>query len=125
MIKKRKGKTPLEEKEINERFLFMLEEAIPVAQQERKKYVSDIALFYQTIFKDKLKHFIGMQLEELAQIGRSEYGNNIIRSNINCFNLIDTWMKEKTSEHIGNVETIRNSLDVGAEIIKEMGEKYK
>jgi len=125
MKKVSKGKTQLEQKQIDDRFLFMLEEAIPVAQQERKKYMADITLFYRTVFEKKLQHFIGEQLNELAQIGRTELGTNIIRSNINCFRLIDDWFKEKVSEHIGNITEIRNSLDENESLSKELKEKYK
>lgn len=103
----------------------MLEEAIPVAQQERKKYMADVAFFYSTIFKEKIKHFIGLQLEELAQVGRSERMDDMIRANINCFRLIDDWMKEKTSEHIGNLTEIRNSLDQDKDFINKIKEDYE
>ena len=93
-------KQPQKKNKEEKKLLFILEESIPFAQNERKKYVSDIALFYQTIFKSKLQHFIGLQLEELAQIGRTELGNNVIRANINCFRLVDTWMEKMTNEHV-------------------------
>lgn len=123
MTKKAKGITPAQ-KEINERLLFMLEEAIPRSQTERKKYVGDIAFFYATIFKKKLEHFIGIQLEELAQIGRTELSTNIIRANINAFRLIDDWMKLMTSEHQGNLDGVRNSFDDTKNIINNMEKKY-
>lgn len=114
-----------EQREIDENFTFMLNEAIPVSQGERKKYVSDIALFYNTVFKKKLKHFKGLQLEELAQIGRTELGSNIIRSNINCFELIGEWMETMSNEHVGNLEQMRQSFDEGNDIIKDLKDKYQ
>jgi len=124
MKKTGKGK-PQPQKNIEEtKLLFTLEESIPFTQTERKKYVSDIALFYQTVFKKKLQHFIGLQLEELAQIGRTELGNNIIRANINCFRLIDSWMEKMTNEHVGNLEEARESFKEGEELISNLNKKY-
>lgn len=110
---------------IKDKLFFMLEEAIPEGETGRKKYMSDIALFYSSVFKDKLKHFIGSQLEELAQIGRTELGTNIIRSNINCFRLIDEWMLKRTNEHIGNVEMVRQRMDENKEFISNIKNKYE
>lgn len=110
MKKTIKGKTPIEQKEIESKLSFMLDEAIPTSQSERKRYMSDCAFFYATVFKDKLKHFIGMQLEELALIGRTEQGTNNIRAHISAFRLIDEWFKTNTSEHLGNLEEIRKNL---------------
>mgnify|MGYP003636722791 CR=1 FL=1 len=115
----------LEERlELKNKLEFLLEESIPEGQGERRKYMSSIALFYSSTFKEKLKHFIGDQLEELAQIGRTELGTNIIRSNINCFRLIDDWLKEKTNEHLGNLQEVRESLGENGEFINEMKQKY-
>jgi hypothetical protein len=119
---KSKAQSPLKNR-IDKNFALMLKESIPFEQVARKKYMSDIALFYQTIFKDKLQHFIYLQMEELAQIGRTELGGNIIRSNINCFRLIDSWMEEMTNEHIGNVEEIRKSFGESEELINDL-QKY-
>lgn len=123
MKKNSKGIPSLKNKTDKE-FIFMLDEAIPVSQQERKKYVADITFFYATVFKDKLKHFIGLQLEELAQLGRSELGNNIIRSNINCFRLIDEWMVKIQNEHFGNIQEIRNSFTEDKGFINEIKKTY-
>lgn len=107
-----------------DRITFLLEEVIPTSQQDRKKYVSDIAFFYSTVFKSKLQHFIGEQLQELAYLGRDEEFYKTIRCNINCFRLIDEWMEKKTNEHIGNVENIRNTLDTDEKFINKLKEKY-
>lgn len=113
-----------EQLEFKNKLLVLFNEPYPMGETEQKKYVADIALFYQTVFKDKLKHFIGLQLEELAQIGRTELGNNILRSNISCFRLIDDWMESKTNEHIGNVENARQRLQNDEEFINNIKEKY-
>jgi len=124
MIKKKsKRKTSLKKEEY--RIKFLLEEAIPKSQQERKKYVGDIAYFYSSIFKNKLQHFIGMQLEALATEGRPVVNDQFLRSSISVFRLIDEWMEQKTNEHIGNVTTIRNSLDDDAKFKGELEDKYK
>ena len=65
-----------------------------------------------------------MQLEELSQLGRSEVGNNIIRSNINCFRLIDEWFKTNANEHLGNLEEIRNSLGEGEKLADKLKKIY-
>jgi hypothetical protein len=110
--------------ELKNKLVFVLEESIPKKQEDRKKYMADIAFFYASIFKEKLQHFIGEQLNELAQIGRTETLNNIIRSNINAFRLIQEWMEEKTNEHIGNIEEIRNGLDDDKEFISKIKKDY-
>ena len=104
--------------------IFLFEESIPENGTERKKYMGDIALFYQSVFKDKLKHFIGEQMKELALIGRSEMSTNIIRSSINCFRLIDEWMQEKTNEHIGDIEELRKHAQDDQEFINNIKETY-
>jgi hypothetical protein len=122
-MKKGEGKTQPTEKN-KKQITFLLEEAIPKAQQERKKYVADCAFFYSTIFKSKLEHFIGEQLKELAYLGRDEEFYNTIRCNINCFRLIDEWFERKTNEHIGNVENIRNSFESDKDFISNIKKTY-
>jgi len=117
-----KGKPTLKK---NKEITFLLEESIPKDATGRKQYVSDIAYFYATTFKEKLKHFIGLQLIELAQIGRSEKESNIIRANINCFNLIDDWMDKETKEHFGDLEQLRNSFDNNDDFINKLKDEYK
>lgn len=114
-----------EQLEIKNKLLFALQDPIEkLGQVERKQYVSDIALFYSKVMKKKLEHLIGDQLNELALIGRTELGSNIIRSNISCFRLIDEWMEQKSNEHFGNLEEIRESLSDDKLLVKEMNEKY-
>lgn len=125
MNKKEREKPNQEEKQINEKLIFMMNEAIPTSQQDRKKYVGDVAFFYNTIFRKKLQHFIGLQLEELAVIGRTELGNNILRSNISCFRLIDDWCKEMLNEHLSNMNQVRQSFGEDKNIIKDLKDKYE
>lgn len=120
--KKSEGTTQL--KQNTKQLLFMLEEAIPVEQVARREYTSDIAFFYAKHFKKKLQHFIGLQLEELSQIGRSEVMNDMIRSNINCFRLIDEWMDKMTKEHLGDLQEVRNSFKDGDTLSRELKETY-
>lgn len=96
----------------NDGFVFMFDEDIPKDQSARKQYVADIAIAYSKFFQKKIPHFISLQMQDLAQIGRTERGTDIIRSNINCFRIIEEWMKEKTNEHLGNLEEGRNGFDV-------------
>lgn len=109
---------------IKEQLIFTLNESIPEEQNERKKYMADITLFYNVAFRKKIPHFIGLQLEELAQIGRTEYSSNIIRANINCFRILDDWFKERVNEHLGNMEGMRNSFDRDNQVITELKDKY-
>ena len=113
-----------EQLELKNKLVFCLDDTVPKEEMERKKYVADIAFFYGSSFKKKIQHLIGQQLEELAQIGRTELGNNILRSNINCFRIIDEWMEKKSNEHFGNLETIRSSLDSDKEFINKIKETY-
>lgn len=113
-----------EQLEFKNKLVFLLEEAIPKEQEDRKKYVADIAFFYGVVFKKKLQHFMGLQMEELAQIGHTELMQNIIRSNINCFRLLSEWFEQKSNEHFGNLEEIRNSLDGDVDFINEVKKKY-
>lgn len=132
MIKESEGITQLKKRikelegqlEFKNKLVFLLEESVPKDQQERKKYVGDIAFFHGSVFRNKIQHFIGMQLEELAKIGRPEILDNIIRSNISCFRIIGEWFEEKTNEHLGNLENIRSSFQDDKEFINNIKDKY-
>jgi len=106
-------------------FKFLLDESIPKEANERKRYMGDIALFYGSIFKKKLEHFIGTQMLELSQLGRSEKMNDVIRANINCFRLIDEWMDEKTKEHFGDLEEMRKAFNNQEDFINEIKQNYE
>lgn len=110
--------------EFKNQLVFVLEESIPTAQTERKKYMGEVALFYGSVFKSKIQHFISLQMEELAQIGRTELGTNMIRANINCFRLIDDWMNKCSNEHFGDLQEARNSFNENSKIINNLKEKY-
>jgi len=124
MIKKAKRLPQAQENKIYKKLRFILSEAIPTNQEERRKYVGDVAFFYGSIFSKKLEHFHGLQLEELSQIGRSQELSNIIRANINTLHLIDEWMQDMFNEHQGNIEGIRNALPDREEFINNIKIKY-
>lgn len=113
-----------EQLEFKNQLVFVLNDSTPEAQTERKKYMGEIALFYGSIFKSKIQHFISLQMEELAQIGRTELGTNIIRSNINCFRIIDEWMEKCSNEHFGDLQEARNSFDENSKIINNIKKTY-
>lgn len=103
---------------------FLLDEAIPKGETQRKRYMADISLFYSTIFKEKLKHFIGEQMEELSRFGRSREGDDFIRASINVFRLIDEWMLKRTNEHLGNLEELRSKVSDDKEFINKFKTIY-
>jgi hypothetical protein len=103
---------------------FLLDEAIPKGETQRKRYMADISLFYSTIFKEKLKHFIGMQMEELSRFGRSREGDDFIRASISVFRLIDEWMLIRTNEHLGNLEELRSKVTDDKEFINKFKTIY-
>lgn len=103
---------------------FLLDEAIPKGETQRKRYMADISLFYSTIFKEKLKHFIGMQMEELSRFGRSREGDDFIRASISVFRLIDEWMLIRTNEHLGNLEELRSKVKDDSEFISKFKTIY-
>jgi len=109
----------------NRRVYFLLEENIPEGETGRKKYVGDVAYFYSTIFKDKLAHLIGLQMEELSQVGRDVGWYSMIRSNINALRLIDEWSDKMTKEHFGNLEQMRESFDSDKDFISNLKDKYE
>lgn len=117
-------KTLKKELEIKNLVSSLLDEAIPKGETERKRYMADISLFYATIFKEKLKHFIGLQMVELSWLGRSEKEYDTIRSNINCFHLINDWMAERTNEHLGNLEELRKKFKDDDEFISNFRNTY-
>ena len=102
----------------------MLKENIPIQGLAREKYVADISIFYVSIFKDKITHFISLQKEALSQMGRPDREYEIYRSNINCFLLIDDWMQTLTNEHLGDLEEKRSAAELASEFVGELKVKY-
>lgn len=86
------------------KFESMLEENIPKEKNKRIAYMGDVALFYQKIFKNKIAHFITLQKDMLAVIGLTEAEYSLYRSNINCFHLIDDWMRKCDIEYSSEME---------------------
>lgn len=103
---------------------FLLDESIPEGETKRKRYMADISLFYGTIFREKLKHFIGMQMEELSKFGRSKEGDDFIRASISVFRLINEWMELRTNEHLGNLEEMRSKFGDDKEFINNFKKTY-
>ena len=110
--------------DINSNLKITFESVIPKSQGDRKRFVADCTFFYITVFKKQLEYFRGEQLLELAKIGRTEELNNIIRANINCFNLIDTFFEKMQNEHESNLTEIRDSFRQGDEVINSLKKKY-
>lgn len=110
--------------ELRDSIGFLLDEAIPKGETQRKRYMADISLFYSTIFKEKLKHFIGEQMEELSRFGRSREGDDFIRASISVFRLIDEWMLVRTNEHLGNLEELRSKVKDNNEFISKFKTIY-
>lgn len=103
---------------------FLLDEAVPKGETQRKRYMADISLFYSTIFKDKLKHFIGEEMEELSRFGRSREGDDFIRASIEVFRKINEWMLMRTNEHLGNLEELRSKFKDDSEFISKFKTIY-
>jgi len=110
--------------ELRDSIGFLLDEAIPKGETQRKRYMADISLFYSTIFKEKLKHFIGEQMEELSRFGRSREGDDFIRASIEVFRLINEWMLTRTNEHLGNLEELRSKVKDDNEFISKFKTIY-
>lgn len=108
----------------NREFLHMLDESIPKEEIARKKYMGDVTAFHQLAFKEKLKHFISMQYEELGRLGHTDKEYELYRSNINCFFLIDEWMLKCTREHLGDLATMRQKAVSDDEFITKMKDLY-
>lgn len=124
MIKKGEGKTQ-PQKEIDKKLLFTFNESIPTNITERKKFVADCTFFYVTLFKKQIQFFRGEQLLELSKIGRTEELNNVIRANINCFNLLDTFFEKMQNEHLSNMNEIRNGFDNEKDFLEKIKKEYK
>jgi len=110
--------------ELKDSIGFLLDEAIPKGETQRKRYMADISLFYSTIFKEKLKHFIGEQMEELSRFGRSREGDDFIRASIEVFRLINEWMLTRTNEHLGNLEELRSKFSDDKQFIDKFKTIY-
>lgn len=101
-----------------------LNESVPEGATERRAYMTDVMNFYVRIFKNKLPHFISMQLDSLSKIGQSEKTYDIYRANINVFYLIDEWMKKCEIEYLGDLETQRDDVTEALNLVEELKETY-
>lgn len=92
-----------------------LEESKPQSAQEREKYMADVTIFYNNILKKKLAEMIREQQSELSRMDLSDKFTDIIRSNINCLNLIIDWFERCQVEHLGDLQNKReNQSEEGA-----------
>lgn len=115
-----------EKKESEEkRFKELAEELIPKEANARRNYMSDIALFYEKIMKDKIRHWISMQKEELSLVGRTPEQYEFFRACINCFRLIDDWLERCEREHLSNLHEKRQSFDEGSALIADVNKYLK
>lgn len=95
----------------NSNFTYDIKSDIPEETNARRGYMSDVTLFYSKIFKKKINHMISLQKDALAIIGKKEQEYDLYRSNINCFSLIDDWMRECEVEHFQNVQIKRDFVE--------------
>lgn len=117
-------KEKIEELKVVRSIESLLKAAMPMEQGARKNFVSQVALFYTTAFKDKLAEMVGDQMKVLSKIGLTNQEENILRSNINCLNLINDWCNELTNEHLGDIQMARNGLEDTFDITSEIKDKY-
>jgi hypothetical protein len=75
-----------------------------MGEDKRKKYISDIYIFYNNIFKNKLAELIQDQKDALSALGLPEKIYDIYRSNINCLHLFQDWFERCEVEHLGDIE---------------------
>ncbi len=109
--------------DVRSKIKYTLTESIPKAEQERKKYMSDIAAFYAIVFKKKLESMIGSQYQALALLGKTDREYDQFRMNINCF-LIEEWFEDCTNEHLGDLEEMRKAAGNNDDFISNMKETY-
>lgn len=103
---------------------FLFEDSIPKEEKAQKEYVTDVAFFYQKILKEKIRHFIGLQMEQIAQFGRSEKESEFYRSNINCFRLMDEWCERLVNHHVADLEEAKEAQEDNETFIKNLKDKH-
>jgi hypothetical protein len=96
-----------------------------MSETERKKYVSDIALSYVTVFKKQFPKFIFDQQQALSVYNRPEKEYDIYRCNINVIRLFEEWMIKMTNEHLGDLEESRNKVVETEDFINNLRGKYE
>jgi len=89
----------------------LLERKIMGAEQ-RQKYISEIYVFYNNIFKDRINEMIQDQKDALAVFGLTDRESDIYRSNINCLNLFKDWFEGCRVEHLGDIEEKKENESV-------------
>lgn len=106
-------------------FEYMLNEDIPIEQNERKSYMSDITMFYRKIFKKKIDHAVSLQKDALTIIGKTPEEYALFRATANAFFLLNEWFLEREREHLGNLQEKRQAVESGMDIASEISSKYK
>ncbi len=95
-----------------------------MSETERKKYVSDVAMAYVTVFKKQFPKFIFDQQQALSIYGRSKDEYDIFRCNINVIRLFEEWMIKMTNEHLGDLEAAREKVSETEEFTSNFRETY-
>lgn len=91
----------------------------------RKQYISNVAGFFPNILKPQLLSMIIEQKNTLARFGLLERETDILRSNINCFQLLLEWGERCVNEHVGNIEETRQRARADQNIISDLRTKYE
>lgn len=87
--------------------IVLMDKKVPQSAQEREKFVTDVTVFYNNVFKARLAEMINDQKDELARMDLGEKMSDIIRSNINCLHLFKDWFERLEVEHLGDLQVKR------------------
>lgn len=110
--------------EIQRSVLADLKATIPVGGEDRKNYVSRVAIFFPNTLKPQLQKMIYMQADKLVDIEANERLADFYRANINCLNLLLDWGEAMTNEHMGDIEEAKRNQESDATITSEIKAKY-
>ncbi len=114
-----------QEESQRKKFREMLKENVPEEQNARKNYFTDITMFYNKYFKDKLTHMISMQKNEIIIFGKTEKEYDTYRANINCFYLLDDWFSHAEREYLSDLEEARQKVEEDLASVDHITRKYK
>ncbi len=114
-----------EEQKRIKHFQYLLNEDIPVEQNARKNYFSDITMFYTKIFKKKIAQMISAQKDALTILGKTEKEYDLFRSCVNVFSLLDDWFTQSEREHLSDLEEARQRVENSMSEVDEINRKYK
>lgn len=113
-----------EEEAKRKAFEYLMNEKVPIEQNARNTYFSDITLFYRKIFKDKIAHMISGQKDALTIIGKTEREYEYFRACVNCFYLLDEWFYHGEREHLSTLEEKRQLVENSIGTVDEISRKY-